>query len=131
MNCVYILRYNVWIDNMYKIGCAKDLKSRLVGYKTHNAFLPETILFKEFTEENYDKIEKEYHNKFNDNLVKNTREYFFLLKHDIQILFNDDFLIYEEKYNVSSSVNDNTYMLYLKELHQIEIKEKTKQIEIK
>jgi hypothetical protein len=126
MECVYILRYNVWIDDMWKIGRTYNIKTRLGHYKTHNGFLPETILVKYV--EYCDKIEDQYHANFNDKLVKTTREYFILDEEDIKKLLNNDgFTIYDNRYNILSLYNVSAYELFLKEL---EIKERTKQIEI-
>ena len=96
--CVYLIRYNKWDANTWKIGRTKLLDSRLTNYKTHNIFLPDIVFVKSTND--YDKEEKLYHKKYELKKVSKTNEFFHLTISDIEFLQLDGFVLHGGNYDI-------------------------------
>jgi len=95
IGCVYMLRYDNWMDGVWKIGTTKDINVRLKSYVTSNGSLPDMVYIKEC--EFFRIEERNYHEKFKFNKCLGKREHFILQKCDIEQCLLENFKPYIEK----------------------------------
>jgi hypothetical protein len=94
MQGVYLLRYDNWTINEYKIGRSKNIKNRLKAYNTSNGKAPDMIMVLEC--EDHQEREKHYHIKFKNQkqLDSKSREHFVLSKENVEEMIKSGFETY-------------------------------------
>jgi hypothetical protein len=116
MNCVYLLRYNNWENDKWKIGCSKNIKDRLKSYQTSNGKMPDTVFILNCNDSA--QKEKEYHFKYKNYIKDNKREHFILSRSIIFNLLTDGF----ELFYGTFLVDYNKDLILLKNQYDNELK---------
>jgi hypothetical protein len=94
MQGVYLLRYDNWTINEYKIGRSKNIKNRLKAYNTSNGKAPDMIMVLEC--EDHQEREKNYHVKFKNQKQSDSksREHFVLSRENVEEMIKSGFETY-------------------------------------
>ena len=103
---VYILRYHIWPENMWKIGQSTNVKERLSSYKTANGYLPDIVYVTHYID-NYKFLERYLHSQFI--IFNNAREHFIITKEEllnILVKLNmSEFSIINSNSNIRRTIN--------------------------
>lgn len=85
MKGIYVIHLPEMEQNIYKVGCSKDIKSRIESFNndTLRLYPVEVVYIKEF--EDYKKAEKEIHKRLKKYRVSSKREFF---KCDLYYILN-------------------------------------------